>query len=51
MKAKITITFNIETNDYHLVEPTEESAKELVEAMLNNEADFPDKIDIEVTEI
>ena len=32
MKAKITLTFNIESSEYHSVEPTEESIRELVKA-------------------
>lgn len=51
MKAKVTITFDIETDEYHLVKPDVESATELVKAMLNCEADLPEKIDIDVTEI
>lgn len=51
MKAKITLTFNIESSDYHSVEPTEESIRELIKAMLDREADFPDKIEIDVEEI
>lgn len=51
MKAKITLTFDVESNEYLFTEPTEEGIKELVQAMLDREADFPDDIDIEVTEI
>ncbi len=41
MKFKATIYFDVETEDYHKVEPTIEGAKELVAAMINGEADFP----------
>lgn len=51
MKAKVTLTFDIDSDEYHSVEPTESSIKKLVKAMLNREADLPEKIDIEVTEI
>jgi hypothetical protein len=51
MKAKITLTFDIETDEYLYIQPTIESAKELVEAMINRQADFPTKIDIDVIEI
>lgn len=51
MKAKVTLTFDVDSEDYHLVEPTEDSIRELVNAMLNREADLPEKIDVEVTEI
>lgn len=51
MNAKITLTFEINSNDYHSVEPTEEGIEELVRAMLDREADLPDDIDIQVSEI
>jgi hypothetical protein len=51
MKARITITFDIDSEDYHSVKPTEDSVKELVKAMLNQEADLPENIDIEVIEV
>ena len=51
MKAKVTLTFDINSNDYHSVESSEESIRELVKAMLNREADLPDDIEIDVEEI
>lgn len=51
MKAKVTITFDVETEDYHLTPPTEKGVKELVQSMLDREADLPSKVFIEVSEI
>lgn len=51
MKAKVTLTFDIDSEEYHSVEPNEYSIRQLVKAMLNREADLPDDIDIEVAEI
>jgi hypothetical protein len=51
MKAKVTLTFDIDSEEYHSVKPTEYSIRQLIEAMLKREADLPNDIDIEIVEI
>ena len=51
MKAKVTLTFDIESEEYYCVDHNVDSLKELVKAMLNREADLPENIDIKVVEI
>lgn len=51
MRAKVQITFEIESDEYYLVSPTEDSVKKLIKEMLDGKADFPDKRYIEVEEL
>jgi hypothetical protein len=48
MKFKVTLTFDVETTEYNGVEPTEASARELVQSMLIRDADLPDYIEVDV---
>lgn len=51
MKARVTITFDIDTDEYYDMIPSEGMVKLLAKSMINRKADFPENIDIEVSEI
>ena len=48
MKVDVTIKMQIETEDYLATKPTLEDAKELIDAMVDGRADFPDEMHISV---
>ncbi len=48
MKFFVTISFEIESKEYHKVKPTEDAVHRLVKDMLYREADLPEKVDIKV---
>ena len=50
MKFNVTITFEVESSDYHGVKPTKESVRELAEDMLAREADLPESVSVVVRE-
>jgi hypothetical protein len=48
MKYRVILTFDVESEEYEEVEPTEESVRGLVQSMLIRDADLPDYIQIDV---
>lgn len=51
MKYAIRIEFEIESSEYHGIKPTKKDVTELVNAMIHDEADFPDEYDIVVNKV
>jgi hypothetical protein len=49
MKYNVILEFEIETSKYNKTPPTVKGVKELVKAMLNNEADLPGFDEMEIT--
>jgi hypothetical protein len=49
MRRQVTITFNIDPEDYHEAEDTPEGAIDLVIDCLNNRADLPEEEDVTIS--
>ena len=50
MRYRVTLSFELETDEYEACGPTSEDVMELVNSMLAREADLPDDVVIDVYE-